>query len=107
MYKKINFLKNKADIFIVIFGILIISNELNYFRFQIFENIFFAPRILMLLFLIYVLISLPDRKIKNIIIVKENLIYFLFFTYIFFSLVLFNEYFFRYFIKFSKILIMI
>ena len=96
MYKKINFLKNKADIFIVIFGIIIISNELNYFRFQIFENIIFAPRILMLLFLIYVFISLPDRKLKNIIIVKENLIYFLiFFTYIFFSLVLFNEYFFQ------------
>ena len=107
MYKKINFLKNKADIFLVIFGIIIISNELNYFRFQIFENIIFAPRILMLLFLIYVFISLPDRKLKNIIIVKENLIYFLiFFTYIFFSLVLFNEYFFsEYFIKFSKILI--
>ena len=107
MYKKINFLKNKANIFIVIFGIIIISNELNYFRFQIFENILFAPRILMLLFLIYVLISLPDRKIKNIIIVKENLFYFLiFFIYIFFSLILFNEYFFsEYFIKFSKILI--
>ena len=84
MYKKINFLKNKADIFIVIFGILIISNELNYFRFQIFENILFAPRILMLLFLIYVLISLPDRKIKNIIIVKENLFYFLIFLFIYF-----------------------
>ena len=61
----------------------------------------------MLLFLIYVFISLPDRKLKNIIIVKENLIYFLiFFKNIFFILFLFNEYFFsEYFIKFSKILI--
>ena len=43
MYKKINFLKNKADIFIVIFGILIISNELIILDFR-FLKTFYLPQ---------------------------------------------------------------
>lgn len=108
MYKKNNFLKNKNDFFIIVFGIIIFSNELNYFRFEIFDNILFGPRILMSLFILYVFFSLPEKKLKNIILIKKNLKYFLiFFIYIFINLILFNDYYFKseFFFKFSKILI--
>ena len=108
MFKKNNLLKNKNDFFIIVFGIIIFSNELNYFRFEIFDNILFGPRILMTFFILYVFFSLPEKKIKNIILIKKNLKYFLiFFIYIFINLIFFNDYYFKseFFFKFSKILI--
>ena len=93
MFKKNNFLKNKNDFLIIVFGMIIFSNELNYFRFEIFDNILFGPRILMSLFILYVFFSLPEKKLQNIILIKKNIkFFFIFFIYIFISLILFNDY---------------
>lgn len=92
MFKKIDLKSTNNISFVTFFGLVVFINELNYFRFSILESVIFLPRLIMILFLIYVFFYIKDKDLKNFKFDKKNVyLFILFYTYITLSFIIFNR----------------